>query len=223
MAFRNYELHRSVKLQDPNNAWFTTCARTRASISALAVALPWRAPGHHLLMTREHVIRIYVKPYVRKYLLRKLGEPSRLHWDDGAKHLVDRINAKLRGRKLVALVNDYHHGENGRAYLDLIVTSSLENAELSWFAHRYLSPVLHKEYMSAMFYDLDWFQRAIPVPLASGPRAAIMLWQRCNSITEDEHSLETIERLYRERRNPRRKEREALRKKRRRLRLRRRR
>ena len=71
-----------------------------------------------LAMPQPIPIRIYVKPYVRKYVLARLCQPDRLLLDEGAQALWDTLERSLRGRTLVQVVNDYDpHSDPPKGYV----------------------------------------------------------------------------------------------------------
>jgi hypothetical protein len=91
-----------------------------------------------LAMPQTIPIRIYVKPYVRKYVLARLCQPDRLLLDEGAQALWDTLERSLSGRTLVQVVNDYDPlTDRPVGYLVLLVIpKDRQQADISHWHHR---------------------------------------------------------------------------------------
>ncbi len=146
-------------------------------------------------------IRIYVKPYVRKYVLARLCQPHRLLLDEGAQTLWDTLERSLRGRTLVQVVNDYDPDtDQPKGYLTLlIVPGPRQQADISHWHHRTVTGKLTKACLNEMALRVNWYR----CRLGKRTREAIELWRRSYGITEEDHPLLTAERIYHHRLNPR--------------------
>ena len=145
-------------------------------------------------------IRIYVKPYVRKYVLARLCQPDRLLLDEGAQTLWDTLERSLRGRTLVQVVNDFDPlTDRPVGYLVLLVIpKDRQQADISHWHHRTVTGKLTKACLNEMALRVNWYR----CRLGKRTREAIELWRRSYGITEEDHPLLTAERIYHHRLRP---------------------
>lgn len=138
-------------------------------------------------------IEIHVKPYVRKYVLARLGDPKRVATDDSSRRLYTDLERELRGRRLVAVVQDYdpHHGPRTKVRL-LVEPRPNQQPEVSYYHHRYVTGMLTKAFLREMYGWVDWYRHRLGMSTGQ----ALQMFRRHYDITEDDHSLETARRMY---------------------------
>jgi hypothetical protein len=138
-------------------------------------------------------IAIYVKSYVRKYVLSRLAGSDRyLTAEDRA--LWGRLQGALSGRLLVEVLKEHDVDDRPRQRVLLLVQPNRSGRyELSPYKHRYVAAALTKAYLEEMCAWVDWHW----------PRSnrriidSLDLFRRRYGVSEDDHQLTTAERVYR--------------------------
>lgn len=140
-------------------------------------------------------ITIYVKPYVRKYVVHRLSDPEKLYFDSSSRRLWSDLQAALRGRKLVRVPNtlDMEKDLPSQRLILMVIPRKGHAADISYWQHRYVTAMLTKAYLTEMCDMVTWHN----VVLHRGVRQSLDLFRRTYGVTEDDHALHTAERIYR--------------------------
>jgi len=137
-------------------------------------------------------VTLYVKPYVRKYVLARLGGAC---LDSGDRVLWDELQRELRaGRELVAIVPSTDPYDRPSQRLELMVRpGNGGDAEVSYFGHRYITAALTKAYLREMFRWVEWSTTTKGWSVLGSLEA----FRRRYGISEDDQQLATASRMYR--------------------------
>lgn len=144
----------------------------------------------------EKSITLYLTPYLRLYLLAKLGDLHRAAQDTDARQLWTEMSAQLGGR-ITRVVNDYgtRPSLTGRVelYLDVPDSVCLEpNASGRTLRVENAMSVLQRAYKTEMFQQVTWMRLVLGVTAREG----LTFFRRRYSITEEDYAFLSEERLY---------------------------
>lgn len=141
-------------------------------------------------------VTLYLSPYLRLYVLAKLGDPKRAANDPDARELWHQLGRELGGR-IISVENDYKE----RPSMSGLVVVHLQlrhNIQLgpgpSGRVYRFeeAARMLQRRFLNEMFNQVDWF-RAV---LHTSARQGLLFFRQQYSITEEDHAFGTAERLY---------------------------
>ena len=136
-------------------------------------------------------ITLYLSPYLRLYLLAKLGDRERAANDVDARELWQKLGHLLGGR-LVLVENDYSEQltQSGKVYLQVELREGVL-PDRPWRVNE-AQAELQRRYQSEMCLQVDWY-RAV---LNTTARHALGLFRARYSISEDDHAFRSAERYY---------------------------
>ncbi len=147
---------------------------------------------HAMSPTTPQPIAIYLKPYVRKFVLARLAGSDR-YFTAEDRMLWQRLQDNLMGRQLVRVEPD-DLGAVPRQRVVLVVRPNRRREyDLSHYKHRYVAAALTRAYLDEMCAWVDWHW----------PRAncriidSLDLFRERYAVTEEDHPLSTAERVYR--------------------------
>lgn len=142
-------------------------------------------------------ITIFVKPYVLKYVVRRLSDPARVYFDATSQKLWTDLQQVLRGRELCGVVNtlDKEYDRPSQRLTLLVRPRPGQPADISYFQHRYVTGLLTKSYLNDMCEVVRWHA----VVLGRGVRQSLELYRNYYGVSEEDHALHTAERIYRSR------------------------
>jgi hypothetical protein len=141
-------------------------------------------------------VTLYLSPYLRLYLLAKLGDRDRVATDADAVSLWTRLGEMLGGR-LVQVRNDYAERPSMygvvQLYVELEDGVRLVPAPNGRLMHiERVHGELQRRYMLEMYHQVDWFRQV----LGLSARKGLELFRMQYSITEEDHAFSTAERMY---------------------------
>lgn len=142
-------------------------------------------------------ITIFVKPYVRKYVVHRLCDPERVYFDASSRQLWKNLQTQLSGRELCGVLNnlDMEKDRPSQRLILLVRPRKRQPADISYWRHRYVTAMLGKAYLDEMCAMVDWHTGV----LRRGIRQSLELFRQHYGVSEDDHALHTAERIYRSR------------------------
>jgi hypothetical protein len=142
----------------------------------------------------EQRITIYVLPYIRKFLLARLADPARRLSDETSRQLFDDLQARLSGRKLLGVVNDYDPARDQPQQRVVLVVGRgrSRSRDLSLTVHEHLTGFMSKAYQREMYQWVDFYRSR----LGMSTRKALSKFREHYAISEDDHAFLSAERLY---------------------------
>lgn len=172
-----------------------------AAPSGSCTASLWRRfPGIGITMSEAkpapHQITLYLSPYLRLYVLAKLGDRDRAANDVDARALWLEMGQLLGGR-LIQVENDYEQRpvNSGKVVmlLELRDGVSLEpNANGRQHRVEMAQAVLQRRYLHEMYHQVDWYRSILKLTARNG----LELFREQYAVSEDDHAFATAERLY---------------------------
>lgn len=158
-------------------------------------SLPAARPGHVLKMPEQLEETLYVKPYIYKFVLAKLGDPQLVAMDLDRQAFHKDLERML-GLRLVQVVNDYDpQHDNPTWKLKVVLEPRPEGAqELRLRRRNCTNSFLQARFLEEMHAMVVWFRLRLPHFTI---RDALDLYRRKYGITEEDYAFQSMERLHR--------------------------
>lgn len=133
-----------------------------------------------------HTVRLYCKPYVRKYVAGRLAQ-DRLQHDAASQQLLQQLQQILRVRVL-AVVYD-HQDARPRWWVELVTDQPADPSH----SHRYqANALLERTWRTEMYAWVDYYRMMPGMPTLMAMQQYMRHW----SITEEDYRLDTALRVY---------------------------
>ena len=144
------------------------------------------------LMPREQLVTLYVKPYIRRFVQRKLSDAGTAATDAVARTLWQELERILHVR-VIGVVQDSPTSTAVPWHVQLVVDAD-DPSKLDPIERRrvIINALLNRTYYADMAATVSLYRRVLGLKL----RHSILRHQQYYGITEEHQSMRTAERLY---------------------------